>query len=289
MAERTVKNQGALNRLVRGTDGFAMPAFGLGTWRMGERAKTRESEIEALKIGLSAGVRLIDTAEMYGSGGAEEIVAEAVAGHRAEIFIVSKVMPQNASRTGTIKAAEASLKRLGTDYIDLYLLHWPGAYPLEETLEGFERLVRQGKIRRYGLSNFDAGQLKAARALTLGSAIAANQVLYNLARRGIEHDLLPLCRKNGVVVMAYSPLDQGGLPARPALKKIAERHGTTPETVAIAWTMRHDQVVSIPKAVRLEHLRADLAAATLRLSAEDLAALDHAFPAPKGPSALEIL
>ncbi|MGD9536695.1 MAG: aldo/keto reductase [Alphaproteobacteria bacterium] len=265
-----------------------MPAFGIGTWRMGESARDRAKEIDALKLGLDEGVRLIDTAEMYGSGKAEEIVAEAVKGRRDEIFIVSKVMPHNASRAGTLKAAEASLKRLATDRIDLYLLHWPGSAPIEETLDAFDRLKRDGKIRHYGVSNFDAGEMVRALGAKKGAAIASNQVMYNLLRRGIETRLLPWCAEQGVIVMAYSPLDRGRLKPSKGLKAVAARHGVTPEAVAIAWTMRLPHLVTIPKAASTKHLRDNLAAARLVLSEADLATLDADYPPPEGDVPLDI-
>jgi diketogulonate reductase-like aldo/keto reductase len=277
-----------LSRLVSGRDGLRMPAFGVGTWRMGESARDQDGEVAAIRLAVDEGVRLIDTAEMYGSGKAEEIVAEAVKGRRDEVFIVSKVMPHNASRAGTLKAAEASLKRLATDRIDLYLLHWPGSAPLEETLDAFDRLKSDGKIRHYGISNFDAEEMARALGAKKGAAVSSNQVMYNLARRGIETRLLPWCAKQEVVVMAYSPLDRGRLKAGKGLKAVAERHDVTPEAVAIAWTMRLPHLVTIPKAASPKHLRADLAAARIVLSKDDLALLDRDYPPPKGDVPLDI-
>lgn len=277
-----------LSRLVRGRGGLVMPAFGLGTWRMGENARSRNAETTALKLGLELGVRLIDTAEMYGSGAAEEIVAEATKGRRDELFIVSKVMPQNASKSGTTKAAEASLKRLKTDRIDLYLLHWPGSHPLGDTLEAFERLKQAGKIRHYGLSNFDTDDLARALKRAQGEAIGCNQVLYNLERRGIEARLLPWCGAHEVVVMAYSPLDQARLKTKAGLAKVAARHKVTPEAVAIAWTMRLPHLVTIPKATTPEHVRDDISAASITLSKDDLAALDADYAPPTREAPLEI-
>lgn len=284
----STEDRSGLSRLVSGRDGLRMPAFGIGTWRMGESAHDRSKEIDALKLGLDEGVRLIDTAEMYGSGKAEEIVAEAVKGRRDEVFIVSKVMPHNASRAGTLKAAEASLRRLATDRIDLYLLHWPGSAPLEETLDAFDRLKRDGKIRHYGVSNFDADEMVRALGARKGAAIASNQVMYNLLRRGIETRLLPWCAEQDVIVMAYSPLDRGRLKPSKGLKAVAARHGVTPEAVAIAWTMRLPHLVTIPKAASTKHLRDNLAAARLVLSEDDLATLDADYPPPKGDVPLDI-
>lgn len=289
MTTPTKESDSGLTRLTKARDGMRMPAFGLGTWHMGESAGKRAAEVAALRLGLELGVRLIDTAEMYGNGGAEEIVADAVRGVRDQVFIVSKVLPHNASRGGTIRAAEASLKRLRTDRIDLYLLHWPGSHPLGETLDAFETLKADGKIRHYGLSNFDADAISAAFGTKAGRQIACNQVLYNLARRGIEGRLLPWCVKNDVAVMAYSPLDQGRLGLKSGIKSVAKRHGVTPEAVAVAWTMRQPHLCTIPKAVDPDHLRATLTAATLSLSADDLAALDADYPPPKGDRPLEML
>jgi diketogulonate reductase-like aldo/keto reductase len=266
-----------------------MPAFGLGTWRMGESGRLRQAEVDALRLGLDLGVGLVDTAEMYGSGEAERIVAEALSGRRDEIFLVSKVLPQNASRAGTLAAAERSLKRLRTDRLDLYLLHWEGPHPLEETLHAFVRLREQGKVRHYGVSNFDAATLQEADGAPGGDAIAANQVLYNLERRAIEWDLLPWCQERGIVVMAYSPLEQGRIGRRRALEDVARRHGVTPMQVALAWTLRLPGVVTIPKATRPEHVREDVAAQELVLADEDLAALDGAFPPPTKAVPLETL
>jgi diketogulonate reductase-like aldo/keto reductase len=246
---------------------------------MGERPGRRAAEVAALRLGLDLGIGLIDTAEMYGDGGAEEVVGEAIRGRRDDVFVVTKVLPGNASRAGTLRAAERSLRRLRTDRIDLYLLHWAGPHPLAGTLEAFEELRAAGKIRHHGVSNFDLAEMEEAGSLPGGARIAANQVLYNLERRGIERRLLPWCRERGVVVMAYSPLDQGALARRPALRAVARRHGVSPERVAVAWTIRQAGLVTIPKAARPEHVRDCAAAIHLRLSAEDLAELDRAYPA----------
>ena len=288
MAEASKMLQPALARTVRGRDGLVMPAFGLGTWRMGESKSRRAAEVAALKLGLDQGVRLIDTAEMYGDGAAETIVAEAAQGRRDEVFIVSKVMPHNASRAGAIRAAEASLARLMTDRIDLYLLHWRGSHPLEETLEAFVRLKHEGKIRHFGVSNFDTEAMAGALLGRHGAAVASNQVMYNLARRGIETRLLPWCAKPDVVVMAYSPLDRGQLAASKGLRAVASRHGVTPEAIAIAWTMRLPHLVTIPKATSPTHVHADLAAARISLTPDDLAVLDADYPPPEGDVPLDI-
>lgn len=266
-------------RHVETRGGAAMPVLGLGTFRMGEDSARRAQEVAALKLGLDLGMSLIDTAEMYAGGRAEEIVAEAMAGRRDEIFLVTKVMASNASRTGTIEAAERSLGRLATECIDLYLLHWKSQYPIEETLEAFDQLVREHKIRHYGVSNFTTADMRRAESYPLGRAIASNQVVYSLGRRDLERDLLPWCRDRRVSIMAHSPLDQGHLRTRAALKRVAERHGVSPECIAIAWTMRHPEIVSIPKASNPDHLRSNFAALNVDLSAEDLKDLDGDYPA----------
>jgi diketogulonate reductase-like aldo/keto reductase len=266
-----------------------MPVLGLGTWRMGESGRLRQAEVDALRLGLDLGVRLIDTAEMYGSGEAERIVADALGNRREEVFLVSKVLPDNASKSGTLAAAERSLKRLRTDRLDLYLLHWEGPHPIEDTLEAFVRLREQGKIRHYGLSNFDAPAMEAASRAPGGEEIAVDQVLYNLERRAIEWDLMPWCAKRGVVLMAYSPLEQGRLRHKGALETVARRHEATTMQVALAWTLRLPEVVTIPKATRPQHVRDDVAALTLTLDREDLQLLDAAFPPPAGAAPLETL
>ena len=214
--------------------GAMLPALGLGTWTMGDKKNRWKDEVAALRLGLDLGLNLIDTAEMYGDSASEQVVGEVIRGRRDEVYLVSKVMPSNASTKGTIKAAERSLKHLSCDYMDLYLLHWPGSYPLADTLEAFERLVGQGKIRHYGVSNFDAEQMEDALAEPLGDAICVNQILYNPAQRAIESELLPRCAEENVALMAYSPLDQGSLLQDAVLEQIAVRHGMATATVAIA-------------------------------------------------------
>ena len=268
--------------------GRALPSLGLGTWRMGERPEQLQAEIAALKRGLDLGMTLIDTAEMYGEGGAEAVIAEAIAGQREAVFLVSKVYPQNASRQGVMAACERSLRRLKTDYLNLYLLHWRGAVPLAETLAGFEALQRAGKIRDYGVSNFDLDDMQEAEAQTGGAAIATNQVLYNLMRRGIEWDLLPWCRQRQMPIMAYSPVEQGRLLRSPALQQIAQALGTTPAQVAIAWLLRQDVIV-IPKSSEIAHIEQNRAALDLQLDADLLSALDAAFPPPARPVSLAVL
>jgi diketogulonate reductase-like aldo/keto reductase len=271
--------------------GEPVPTFGLGTWRMGESARVRKDEVAALRLGIELGVTLIDTAEMYGSGVAEEIVAEAVGGRRDEMFIVSKVLPSNASRPRTIAACERSLKRLRTDRIDLYLLHWRDSTPLEETVGAFETLAEQGKIRHWGVSNFDVDDMVDLFALAKGrgEACASNQVLYNLTRRGIEFDLMPMCRDYGMPVMAYSPIEQGRMLGNAELGRVAKALGASPAQVALAWLLKQDGVIVIPKATDPRHLREDLAALDVRLDGAALAALDRAFPPPKQRESLAML
>lgn len=269
--------------------GETIPALGQGTWGMAEHAEQRADEIAALRLGLDLGMTLIDTAEMYAGGDAERLVAEAIAGRRSEAFLVSKVLPHHANRRGTIAACEASLRRLETDRLDLYLLHWRENVPLDQTLEGFDALVRTGKIRYWGVSNFDLPDMEELANSTLGSAVATNQVLYNLTRRGIEYALLPSCRARRIPVMAYSPVEQGRLLKKRALERIARRQVATSSQVALAWVLRQDGVVAIPKAGRLEHVRENHGALELRLTAADLAELDRAFPPPQRATRLEML
>jgi diketogulonate reductase-like aldo/keto reductase len=276
-------------RTVTLPSGKTVPALGQGTWHMGEDARRRKDEVAALRAGLDLGMTLIDTAEMYADGEAEEVTAEAIAGRRDEVFVVSKVLPENATRRGTIAACERSLKRLATDHIDLYLLHWRGSPPLKGTLEAFDELMRAGKIRAWGVSNFDRSDMEELWGLPGGKACATNQVLYNLSRRGIEHDLMPWCAKQHVSIMAYSPVEQGRLLRHRELQDVAKRHGATPAQVALAWTMRRDGVISIPKAGTVTHVKENVGALGLRLTAEDFAALDKAFPPPRGAKPLEML
>lgn len=268
--------------------GEAVPALGLGTWRMGERGGDPAREARALSRGLDLGMALVDTAEMYGSGGAERVVAEAIRGRRAEVFVVSKVLPHNASREGTVAACEASLARLGVEAIDLYLLHWPGPHPLADTVTAFERLRRDGKIRHWGVSNFDAGEMDELWRVPDGRRCQTNQVLYNLSRRGVEWDLLPRCAELSMPAMAYSPLEQGRLAGKRGLAEVARRHGAEPLQVALAWTLR-DGAISIPKAASTAHVEANRAALDIELSPRDLAELDRAFPPPRRKRPLEIL
>jgi diketogulonate reductase-like aldo/keto reductase len=269
--------------------GEQVVVLGQGTWHMGEQPRHRADEIAALRLGLDLGMTLIDSAEMYGDGAAEELVGEAVAGRRDDVFLVSKVLPDNATRQGTIAACERSLRRLRTDRLDLYLLHWRGRVPLAETLEAFAALERAGKIRHWGVSNFDLADMTELIGLAGGAAVATDQVLYNLTRRGIEYDLLPWCRQHGIPVMAYSPIEQGRLLAHRAVRSIAERHRATPSQVALAWVLRQDRVIAIPKAATPAHVRENRAALDLVLTEEDIVALDRTFPPPRKPQALEMI
>jgi diketogulonate reductase-like aldo/keto reductase len=258
--------------------GVNVPVIGQGTWQMGEDRTRRAEEVAALRLGIELGMTLIDTAEMYAEGGAEEVVGEAIAGRRDDVFLVSKVYPHNASHKGIPQACERSLRRLNTDYIDLYLLHWRGQYPLEETVEAFERLREAGKIGRWGVSNFDVDDMQELAT----PACATNQVLYNLEERGIEFDLLPWCQQHNMPVMAYCPIGQGGkMLANSTLKQVAARHGATTAQVSLAWLLRQNGVIAIPKAVKKEHVQLNAQAARLKLEAGDLEALDQAFHAPQ--------
>ncbi len=268
-------------RIIETRTGARLPAIGQGTWHMGEHRASRREEVAALRLGFDLGLTLVDTAESYANGGAEEVVGEAIRDRRDEIFVVSKVSPRNASRRGTVEAAERSLRRLGTDRIDLYLLHWPGPRSVEETLAAFHELAGSGKILHYGLSNFDYGGLREAVGMEGGDRIAADQVLYNLENRGIEHHLLPWCAEHGVAIMAYSPLDQGKLPAPAALDEVAARHDSTPEEIALAWSIHRDGVCAVVKASSQDHVRANARAAEIHLTREDLNTLNGAFPAPE--------
>lgn len=266
--------------------GRSIPVLGQGTWNMGEDPAERQREADALRLGLDLGLTLIDTAEMYGEGGAEQVVAAALEGRRDEAYIVSKVYPHNADRRAVQDACERSLRRLKTDRLELYLLHWRGGVPLAETFEGFEALKQAGKILDYGVSNFDRDDMLEARETPGGAKVAVNQVLYNLSRRGVEWDLLPWCRKHGVPLMAYSPLEQAGMLKVPALRAVASLRGVTPAQVALAWLLRQDGVIAIPKAVTARHVRENAAALDVVLELDDLAALDAAFAPPRRASPL---
>jgi diketogulonate reductase-like aldo/keto reductase len=268
-------------------NGAVVPVLGQGTWQLAQGGRTRREEVDALRLGIDLGMSLIDTAEMYGDGAAESLVGEVIAGRRDDVFLVSKVLPHHADRRGTIAACEASLKRLRTDRIDLYLLHWPGRVPVGETVEAFRILCSQGKIGAWGVSNFDTDEMQELGAGPDG--VQTDQVLYNLTRRGIEFDLLPWCRERNVPVMAYSPLEQGRLLGHAALSTVAARHGVSEAQVALAWVLAQPGVIAIPKAGSAAHVRENYAASRIRLSDLDLAELDRAFPAPRRRRSLEML
>jgi diketogulonate reductase-like aldo/keto reductase len=276
-------------RTVTLPNGRQVPALGLGTWHMGEDGRQRAAEAAALRAGLDLGLGLIDTAEMYGEGGAEEVVGDAIQGRRDQVYLVSKVYPHNASLKGTVAACERSLKRLKTDHLDLYLLHWRGSYALADTVAAFERLEREGKIGGWGVSNFDPADMAELRTVVSASPCLTNQVLYHLGSRGIDWDLLPQTAAAGGTIMAYSPLGQGDILDHPALAKIAAKHGVSAAAVALAWVGRHDHVIAIPKASNPAHVKANARAQTLVLDSADLAALDQAFPPPRKAMPLGML
>ena len=270
-------------------DGAPVPALGLGSWHMGESAGKRAREVAALKTGLDLRMTLVDTAEMYGDGGAERVVGEAIAGRREQVFVVSKVYPHNAGVASAIAACERSLKRLGTDYLDCYLLHWRGRIPLKDTVQAFTALVRDGAIRRWGVSNFDVDDMEELFAVPGGDACAVNQVLYNLSERAVEWKLLEWCRARNVVLMAYSPVGQGDLLRHRALARIARTLERTPAQVALAWLLRRRGVIAIPQSSDPAHARDNRAAASLVLDDATLAALDVAFPPPRQPTTISVI
>ncbi len=268
----------------------ALPVLGLGTWRMGEDPRKRRSEIEALRTGIELGMTLIDTAEMYADGGAEEVVGEAIKGRRDDVFVVTKFYPQNATPAKMRAACERSLHRLGTERIDLYLLHWRGSVPLRDTLDGFAQLIDEKKIRFGGVSNFDVDDMEELARVKGGlEKIVTDEVLYNLQRRGVEYDLIPWMRKRHRPVIAYSPIEEGLLSAgsHPVLGQIAERHGATPAQIALAWVIRKDGVIAIPKTAKVAHVREDRGAVDIMLTDRDLEELDASFPPPETAVPLE--
>jgi diketogulonate reductase-like aldo/keto reductase len=261
--------------------GKTVPVIGQGTWRMGEDYLQSKAEVSALQRGIEMGLTLIDTAEMYGEGGAEEVVGQAIAGQRDKVVLVSKVYPHNASRKGIPEACERSLQRMKTDYIDLYLLHWPGSHPLEQTVEAFEALRKAGKIGRWGVSNFDVSDMDELNTLAQGSACATNQVLYNPQERGVEFDLLPWMETARMPLMAYCPIGQAGdLLTNPAMIEVARRHNVTSAQISLAWVLRQDGVIAIPKAVDPHHLQLNAAAIAIELTSDDERLIDASFPAP---------
>lgn len=271
-------------------DGTKVVPMGMGTWYMGENPALRHDEVRALRWGMDAGLTVIDTAEMYGDGRAEQVVAEAIAGRRDEVYLIDKVLPWHAGRDGVKQVCEGSLKRLKTDFIDLYLLHWRGPYPLAETVEAMEQLREEGKIGLWGVSNLDTDDMEELFSTsTSGCHCAANEVLYNLSRRGIEYDLLPWCKDKNMPVIAYSPIEQGRILHNSTLHHIARKYNVAPATVALAWLLTHTGVLPIPKAGTEEHARQNFAALSLRLDDEDLRLLNEAFPAPEGKTPLEMI
>jgi len=274
---------------VRMPSGDMVPALGQGTWGLGEAPARRKAEIETLRAGIARGLRLIDTAEMYGDGATEQLVGEALEGLRDEVFLVSKVYPHNASRRAMPKACADSLRRLRTDRIDLYLLHWSGTVPLAETVEGFERLQREGLIRHWGVSNLDLAEMEALWAISGGQAVQTNQLLYNLGRRGIEWDLLPWLRERDLPVMAYSPIEQGRLLTHGGLAASAGTRGMTPAQLALAWLLAQEDAIVIPKTSSPERLAQNMGALDHPLDAQTLAELDGLFPPPRHAAPLEML
>jgi len=271
------------------SSGERVPALGQGCWYMGENRAARAQEIATLRLGLDLGITLVDAAEMYGEGKAEELIGEAIAGRRDEAFLVTKVYPHNATRKGVLAACERSLKRLRTDRIDLYLLHWRGSVPFAETMDAFMTLQKAGKIRHYGVSNLDLEDIQELWSVPGGKSVATDQLLYNLTRRGIEWDLLPWLRKQRIPVMAYSPIEQGRLVRSPKLADSAKRQGMTAAQAALAWLLAKDDIIAIPKTAHRERLKENAGALELTLSSEQLAELDKLFPPPQGPRPLEML
>jgi diketogulonate reductase-like aldo/keto reductase len=276
-------------RAVSLPDAGTVPALGLGTWYMGERPDRRPTELAALRTGIENGLTLIDTAEMYGDGAAEELVSEAIAGQRDSIYLVSKVVPSHATRRGTVEACQASLRRLGTDYLDMYLLHWRGRVPLAETVAGFEELVRAGLIRSWGVSNFDTDDLDQLASVPGGARAQTDQVLYNLARRGPEYDLLPRCRQAGIPLMAYSPVDHGRLLEHRTVRDMAGAKEVTPAQLALAWVLRLPEVFAIVKASTPARVAENRAAIEISFSTDELKQLDQIFPPPSSKEPLEML
>lgn len=276
-------------KFVRLPSGEQVPALGMGTWMIGEDRSARAEEITTLQRGIELGMTLIDTAEMYGDGASERLIGEAIKGRREQVFLVSKFYPHNATVRGARVACEDSLRRLGTDCLDLYLLHWRGNVPLEETVAAVEKLQAQGKIRFWGVSNLDTDDMRELDSLSGGGAVAANQVLYNLSRRGIEWDLLPWCAERGIPLMAYSPIEQARLLRHPGLRALAVQHGATPAQLALAWLLRRDQVMVIPKASTRAHLEENFSALDFSLDDATFAELDRMFPPPRRATPLEML
>ena len=282
-------------RTVTLSSGESLPALGVGTWNMGDSPARHAGEVESLRYAIEQGVKVVDTAEMYGNGRSERLVGEAIQPFRDQVFLVSKVLPSNASAKGVAQSCRQSLRRLGTDRLDLYLLHWRGSVPLAETIEAFRTLQREGLIRHWGVSNFDTRDMRDVDACAKAGECAANQILYSLEHRGVEYDLLAADRARKTLSMAYSPIGQGGaLLTHPALARVAARHATatgpaTPAQVALAWVLRQPNMLAIPKAGRPEHMRQNLAAPEITLSALDLSELDSAFPPPRVKKPLDMI
>ena len=280
-------------RTVKLPKGEKVPVLGLGTWYMGESSPDFDTEVNAIRYAIERGIRLLDTAEMYANGGAEKVVGTAIKdlddSLREQLFIVTKVLPTNASFKGVIESCEHSLKRLGLDFIDLYLLHWPSPIPLQETINAFQTLQLSGKIRYFGLSNFSTHEMAECYRCNGGEDLVTNQILYNLSRRGVEWDLIPECKKRGIPIMAYSPLEQGRLEKLHVLSLLATRHGVKPLQIALAWVLAQENVIAIPKSVRPEHIDQNLESLDITLDSSDYLLLDQTFPKPTGPSPLEIL
>ncbi len=278
-----------MTRLVSFSDGTTVPVLGQGTWEIGDNPATRDAEQRALSRGIDLGLTVIDTAEIYGNGASERLVGEVIAGRREEVFLVSKVRPENASEMKMMLSCEKSLERLGADRIDLYLLHWSGRIPLDETIAAFEELVDEGMIVRWGVSNFDIRSMNKLEAMEGGDACAVNQLLYNLGSRGVEFDLLPWMQSRDMPMMAYSPLGRGGLLEHPLILDIADRHDASPAQVALAAVLRHDGVIAIPKASTVEHVEANAEALDIQFDDEDLIRLDHDFPPPSKETPLDVI
>ncbi|GBR01257.1 aldo/keto reductase [Acetobacter oeni] len=284
-----------MSMTVKLRNGTEVPALGMGTWNMGDNAARRSEELESLRTGIELGLRVIDTAEMYGNGRSENVVGEAISGIRDKVFLVTKVLPSNGSRKGVAQACRNSLNRLKTDHIDLYLLHWRGAVPLAETIEAFEKLRDEGLIGSWGVSNFDVKDMQELDNTVGGDQCVTNQILYSLDHRGVEFDLLADDQRRNIATMAYSPIGQGGVLLRnEVLASIAQKHktslgGATPAQIALTWVLRQPDLIAIPKASSVKHLRENIAAREIKLSDEDLAALDQAFPPPKHHVSLEMI
>ena len=273
----------------KAVDHSRLSMLGQGTWYMGDSIDRRKEEIRALQAGIDLGMTVIDTAETYGKGRSEELVGEALKGRRDAVFLIGKVLPSNASREGVVSSCEKSLERLNTDVLDLYMLHWQGEHPLSETVEGMLRLMEQGKILSWGVSNLDVDEKEALFAVDSGNTCVANEILYNLSRRGVEFDLLPWCRERSVRVIAYSPLEQGRILSNKTLEIVAERHDAAPAQIALAWLLHQRDIVAIPKAGSLAHVQENAASRDIRLSEEDMIMLENTFPAPKRKKPLEVL